>query len=234
MSGGDGALALIPARGGSKGVPGKNLRPVGGRSLLRRCIEAASGATGIGRVLVSTDDDAIAAEALAWGAGVVRRPAELADDQASSESALLHALHGLEREGPLPEVLVFLQCTSPFTTAAEIDTVLSALQRSPAAMAFSVVPWHGFLWQHDSQGLGQGVNHDPDKPRQRRQELPPTYLETGAIYALRTGPFRAAGHRFLTPRLPVPLAGPALEIDNLADLRQADWLAPLFDGEGQR
>ena len=183
---------------------------------------------------VSSDDAALLALARREGAIAIPRPAELATDTASSEAALLHALQWWQTQYGAAEVLVFLQCTSPFTTAAEIDTVLSALQRSPAAMAFSVVPWHGFLWQHDSQGLGQGVNHDPDKPRQRRQELPPTYLETGAIYALRTGPFRAAGHRFLTPRLPVPLAGPALEIDTLADLRQADWLAPLFDGEGQR
>jgi CMP-N-acetylneuraminic acid synthetase len=234
MSEAIGALALIPARGGSKGVPGKNLRPVGGRSLLRRCIEAAAAATSVGRVVVSTDDPAIAGEARAADAGVIQRPPPLADDRASSEAALLHALDCLEQEAPLPGVLVFLQCTSPFTRPEQIDAVVGALHDSQAAMAFSVVPWHGFLWRHDAEGLGVGVNHDPGQPRQRRQDLPATYLETGAIYALRTEQFRAAGHRFIAPRLPVPIEGPTLEIDTLHDLRMAEALAALIDGEGQR
>ncbi|MFN5193454.1 MAG: cytidylyltransferase domain-containing protein [Cyanobacteriota bacterium] len=224
------AIALIPARGGSKGVPGKNLRPVGGRSLLGRCIGAASAAAAVERVLVSTDDGAIAAEARRHGAGVIDRPPDLAGDLASSESALLHALSTLAATGPLPELAVFLQCTSPFTRGDQIDRVVEALVASDAAMAFAVVPWHGFLWRHDERGLGLGVNHDPDRPRQRRQDLAPVYLETGSIYVLRTEPFLAAGHRFISPRLPVPIEGPAPEVDTPDDLRMADRLADLLDG----
>lgn len=225
------ALALIPARGGSKGVPGKNLRQVGGRSLLRRCVEAAQAASRVQRVLVSTDDGAIAAEARASGAAVVDRPAELAGDQASSESALTHALTTLAAAGSLPDLVVFLQCTSPFTRGRQIDRVVEALVASEAAMAFAVVPWHGFLWRCDALGRGVGVNHDPDQPRQRRQDLEPVYLETGSIYVIRTAPFLAAGHRFISPRLPVPITGPAPEVDSPFDLELAECLAPLLDGE---
>ena len=86
------ALALIPARGGSKGIPGKNLQEVGGVPLVGRSVQAALASTRVSRVLVSTDDDAIAAAAHSHGAEVVRRPEHLAGDTASSESALLHAL----------------------------------------------------------------------------------------------------------------------------------------------
>ena len=122
-----GALALIPARGGSKGIPGKNLQTVGGVPLVCRSIRAALASNGVGRVVVSTDDEAIAAAAETEGAEVIRRPAEIAGDTASSESALLHALDVLEKQGPLETELVFLQCTSPFTTGAQIDAVLAAL-----------------------------------------------------------------------------------------------------------
>ena len=93
-----GALVLIPARGGSKGIPGKNLQQVGGVPLVCRSIRAAKASNGVGRVVVSTDDDAIAEAAAAEGAGVIRRPAAIAGDTASSESALLHALELLEQQ----------------------------------------------------------------------------------------------------------------------------------------
>ena len=87
--------AIIPARGGSKGIPGKNLRPVAGAPLVAHAIRAARGAPSVDRVIVSTDADAIAAAARAAGAEVVRRPADISGDTASSESALLHALEFL-------------------------------------------------------------------------------------------------------------------------------------------
>src|SRR4051812_12992965 len=105
-------VAVIPARAGSKGIPGKNLRTVGGRSLVRRAVESARAARLVDGVVVSTDGDDIAAEAVAAGARVVRRPAELAGDEASSESALLHTLEELRAVGDEPEVLLFLQATS--------------------------------------------------------------------------------------------------------------------------
>ena len=222
-------LVLIPARGGSKGIPGKNLKPVGGVPLLVRSVRAARGAARVGAVWVSSDDGAIGALAEQEGAGWLRRPAAIAGDQASSEAALLHALRTLAASAPLPPLFVFLQCTSPFTTGAQIDAVVEALEASDANMAFSVVPWHGFLWRHDGQGHGTGVNHDAHLPRQRRQDLEPTYLETGAIYAIRTAPFLEAGNRFVMPVLPVPIEALAPEIDSAHDLALCEQLAPLLD-----
>ena len=114
-------VAIIPARGGSKGIPGKNLRRVGGRTLVARAVQAASAARSVDAVYVSTDDDSIAAEASAAGSGVIRRPDLLATDESSSEAALLHAVDHLAATGIEPDVLVFVQCTSPFTSTADID-----------------------------------------------------------------------------------------------------------------
>ena len=209
-----GALALIPARGGSKGIPGKNLQKVEGVPLVCRSIRAAQASLGVGRVMVSTDDDAIASAAENEGAGVIQRPAAIAGDTASSESALLHALDILEQQGPLETSLVFLQCTSPFTTGAQIDAVLAALQSEHCNSSFAVTPWHGFLWRAD----GQGINHDPGQPRQRRQDLEPAFLETGAIYAMRVAAFRHCGSRFCPPSSPVVLEQVGPEIDTPEDL----------------
>ena len=209
-----GALALIPARGGSKGIPGKNLQTVGDVPLICRSIRAAQASNGVGRVVVSTDDDAIAEAAEAEGAIVIRRPAAIAGDTASSESALLHALDELEEQGPLETELVFLQCTSPFTTGAQIDAVLTALQKEGCSSSFSVSPWHGFLWRAD----GRGINHDPELPRQRRQDLEPAFLETGAIYAMGMKAFRGCGSRFCPPTRPVVIEEVGPEIDTPEDL----------------
>ena len=209
-----GALALIPARGGSKGIPGKNLQSVGGVPLIGRTIAAAKASARVGRVVVSTDDDAIATAAQGYGAEVVRRPAAMAGDTASSESALLHALDVLEQQKSLPEHLVFLQCTSPFTHGAQIDRVLSALDTPGINSSFAVAPWHGFLWRAD----GEGINHDPHQPRQRRQDLEPAFLETGAIYAMTTAAFRTSGSRFCKPWQPVVIDDSGPEIDTPADL----------------
>ena len=216
-----GALALIPARGGSKGIPGKNLQTVGGVPLVCRSIRAALASNGVGRVVVSTDDDAIAAAARSHGAEVVRRPEHLAGDTASSESALLHALEQLSMDGPLPPQLVFLQCTSPFTSGEQIDQVLAALDAPAVNSSFAVAAWHGFLWRSD----GRGINHDPQQPRQRRQDLEPAYLETGAIYAMDMAAFRKSGSRFCPPWQPVVLEHPGPEIDTPSDLALCRALA---------
>jgi CMP-N-acetylneuraminic acid synthetase len=108
------AIAIIPARGGSKGIPDKNLQTVGGVSLLARTISACLQSDSITTVYVSTDSDRIAEVASNCGAQVIRRPVEISGDKASSESALLHALGEIEKETSLPQNVLFAQCTSPF------------------------------------------------------------------------------------------------------------------------
>jgi YrbI family 3-deoxy-D-manno-octulosonate 8-phosphate phosphatase len=219
-------VAVIPARGGSKGVVDKNLRFVGDRSLLARAVTAAAGSPQVTHVLVSTDEPRIAEEAQRWGAEVVERPADLAGDEASSESVLLHALES----APEAEILLFVQCTSPFTRADDLDRVLAPVTTGSADVSFTVAGFHGFVWRRDGEGA-VGVNHDPGE-RLRRQDRPAELLETGAAYAMRVDGFREAGHRFFGRIEPVELdTRRSLEVDTPADLELARALAPLLDGE---
>ncbi|MEY9835306.1 cytidylyltransferase domain-containing protein [Streptacidiphilus sp. EB103A] len=227
-------LVVIPARGGSKGVPGKNLAPVGGEPLVVRAVRASLRAHRTTRVVVSTDDVGIMTAVGAAGAQVVRRPADIAGDTSSSESAVLHVLDELARaEVPDPEVVVLVQCTSPFLTPEEIDGVVAAVLDDGADSALTAAPFHGFLWRTDGAGSGSrrsshGVNHD-QAHRPRRQDRPEDLLETGAAYAMRTDGFRAAGHRFFGS-VALVRTDPArvLEIDEPDDLARARALAPLF------
>ncbi|PFG18363.1 YrbI family 3-deoxy-D-manno-octulosonate 8-phosphate phosphatase [Propionicimonas paludicola] len=221
-------VAVIPARGGSKGVPGKNLAPVAGVPLVVRAIRACLAAGRVDEVVVSTDDEGIAAVAERAGAIVVRRPAELANDTASSEAALRHVLQ-VRYPDQAPEVLLLVQCTSPFITAAEVDEVVAAILERGADSAFTAAPFHGFIWRVDDSAYG--VNHD-HRTRPRRQERPAEYLETGAAYAMRTEGFLAAGHRFFGNVQAVP-TDPArvLEIDEPDDLARARAIAGLLETE---
>jgi YrbI family 3-deoxy-D-manno-octulosonate 8-phosphate phosphatase len=215
-------VAVIPARGGSKGVPGKNTALVGGVPLVARAVQAARAAHRVDRVLVSTDDVAIAAAARSAGAEIVTRPAALAGDTATSEAALLHAL---DTAAPAATVVLLVQCTSPFLTAADLDAVAAPVLDGYADSAFTAAPSHGFLWRPD----GTGINHDPSG-RPRRQDRPVELLETGAAYAMRADLLRATGHRFAGRVLPVAVAPErTLEIDEPADLERARLLAPLLD-----
>lgn len=228
----DQCATVILARGGSKGVAGKNLRPVAGVSLIGRAVRAGVQATSAGAVYVSTDDDAIAAEARRHGACIIERPADLSGDTASSEAGWLHALPRLRADLPDLKHLVFLQCTSPFITGADIDACLQAMHDADAACALSVVEDHSFLWGLDAQGRGTGQNHDHTTQRQRRQDLPPQYRENGAIYCVDAAKFEATGQRFCGPVALCPVNQPPLEIDSMADLELASVMAQSVDQSG--
>ncbi|WP_338896424.1 N-acylneuraminate cytidylyltransferase [Streptomyces sp. TG1A-60] len=140
-------LAVIPARGGSKGVPAKNLAPVGGVPLVARAVRECLAARLVTDVVVSTDDHAIAAAARESGAEVVLRPAAIAGDTATSEAAVLHALDAHEsRHGTPVDVVLLVQCTSPFILREDIDGVARAVVRG-ADTALTVAPFHGFVWR---------------------------------------------------------------------------------------
>lgn len=222
-------VAVVPARAGSKGIPGKNLRTVAGRSLVRRAVESARAASTIDAVIVSTDGDAIATEAVAAGARVIRRPAGIAGDDASSESALLHALDQLDAAGNDPEIVVFLQATSPFVDPDDLDAAVARVQDGHADSVFAAAPSHAFLWRNADDGSARAVNHDA-AVRPRRQDREPEYRETGAFYAFRTAAFRQHRHRFHgRVELVVVDGHGAIDIDDPADLELAEALAPRLD-----
>ncbi|MER7199426.1 transferase [Streptomyces sp. CB01635] len=248
-------LAVIPARGGSKGVPAKNLAPVGGVPLVARTVRECRATRLVTDVVVSTDDAAIAAVAREAGAEVVLRPAAIAGDKSSSEAAVLHALDAHEAlQGAAVDVVLLVQCTSPFIVREDIDGVVNAIVEKGADTALTVAPFHGFVWRDaDDEPAapaverasveggtdtlvapaatsgGYGVNHDKSF-RQMRQDRPQDLLETGAVYAMDARGFREAEHRFFG-RTELVRTDPArvLEIDDPHDLSRARALAPLFD-----
>lgn len=215
-------LALIPARGGSKSLPRKNVLPLGGIPLIAHTIRAAQSASLVTRVAVSTEDAEIAEIAGRFGADVVDRPMELASDEASSESALLHALSHLDAaEGYRPDIVCFLQCTSPLTAAEDIDNVLAKLISAKADTALAVTRFHYFLWRLNADGNAVGVNHDK-AARLRRQDREAEFLETGAVYAMDANGFRQARHRFFGQTVVHEMpAARVLEIDDPEDFELA-------------
>ena len=211
-------LAIIPARGGSKGIPRKNLRELAGRPLIAHTIEQALAARRVGRVIVTTDDDEIAAVSQNLGAEVVRRPPEISGDTASSESALLHVLdHLRDSEGYEPALVVFLQATSPIRRPGDIDSAIGALLEAEADSLFSACTMHGFVWRKAEDEL-RSVSYDFHN-RQRRQEIGRDLLENGSIYVFKPHILRETGNR-LGGRIAVFEMDPldSFQIDEPGDL----------------
>lgn len=186
-------VAVIPARGGSKGVRRKNLREVAGVSLLGHSIRCAVEAKSVHRVFVSTEDEEISIEAIRCGAEVISRPAELAGDTSSSEAALLHALEVLRMAKIEPDAVVFLQCTSPLRTPSHIDGAVAEFRESSADSLLSVCRNHRFLWHRSDEGA-RPINYNFGA-RPRRQDMEPQFMENGSIYVFRPDVLRVGGAR---------------------------------------
>jgi CMP-N,N'-diacetyllegionaminic acid synthase len=213
-------LAVIPARGGSKGLPGKNILPVGGQPLIGYSIGAAKASAAVDRVIVSSDDDAIIAAARACGCDVpFRRPDELATDTAASIDVVLHALDQV----PGYDYVVLLQPTSPLRTAADIDAACERLAESGALACVSVSPVEQSpYWMYQISDAGD-LRPVLDLPAgvSRRQDLPPVYTLNGAIYVANVSWLRR-NRTFLTAET-VPYVMPterSLDIDTYADVER--------------
>jgi N,N'-diacetyllegionaminate synthase len=179
-------LAIIPARGGSKSVPRKNLQPVAGRPLIAWTIETARRSRTLDRVIVSTDDEEIAAVAREWGAEVpMRRPAELARDDTPGLDPVLHAVSWLaDREGYEPDLVMILQPTSPLRRADDIDAAVGLLVARRALALCSVTPNpHPASWSSrlSPDGVLIDFRSDTDEPA-TRQAAEVTYVQNGAIF----------------------------------------------------
>jgi N-acylneuraminate cytidylyltransferase len=219
-------LCIIPARGGSKGIPRKNLKHVAGKPLIAWSIEAALAAESVNRVIVSTDDEEIASVSSLWGADVIRRPPELATDTASSESALIHVLEILlQRERYIPELVVFLQATSPYRLPSDIDGAVNLLHQRNYDSVFSACTEHFTgRWIPDTDGCARPLNFDPSN-RPRRQDIPVEYLENGSIYVFNPHILQTAGAR-IGGRIGIYLmpAERSHQIDSIEDLNLFDRL----------
>lgn len=222
-------LALITARGGSKSVPGKNLKLLGGKPLIAWSIQAALQARAVGWVVVSTDDSKIAEVALEHGAEApFLRPPELAGDASPHLDAIRHALTWLaDNQGYNPEYLLLLQPTSPFRAAADIDAAVAMLEGRPGCSVVSVCEAgsHPYLVRTmDEKGLLQNLV-DPPPGYLRRQDLPPAYAVNGALYLVETSVVLNGGDWFSVPCLGYVMPPErSLDIDSPFDLKLARLL----------
>jgi len=187
-------IAVIPARGGSKRLPRKNLLPFRGKPLIAHTIEHAKRSRLVSRIIVSTDDNEISDVTVQYGAEVIKRPPELSGDTASSEVALLHVIDWLaDKEQYEPDILVFLQCTSPIRNERDIDNAITVLLESNADSLFSACRFNKYIWQVRN-GEVSPINYDY-RCRWREQDFPHQVQESGSIYVFKTAILKELGNR---------------------------------------
>ena len=207
------AVAIIPARGGSKGIPRKNLRVVGGCPLIVHTIRQAIGSTAAARVYVSTDDAEIAQVSLAAGARVIE-----------------HAMPLMRADGAF-DLVVFLQCTAPLRAPGDIDGAVAALEDAGADSLLSVSLSHRFLWRRGADGP-EAINYDSTR-RPRRQDLEAQYVENGSIYVFRPWVLERLhnrlGGRIALYEMP---GSAAFDIDDETDLAVIDLLMTRIEKAG--
>lgn len=188
-------VAIIPARGGSKGIPRKNLVDVCGKPLIAWSILQAKNARHIDSVWVTSDDDEILAVAESFGARPIRRPAEISGDQATSESAWLHALDVIEAQGVAIGLVVAMQATSPIRESLDLDGGLEMLREQGFDSLLSVAEVEDFFtWRIAENGGAESVNYDY-RNRKRRQQIEKRYLENGSFYVFRPEQLRRENNR---------------------------------------
>ncbi len=221
-------VAIITARGGSKGLPRKNLLPLAGKPLISHTIEAALSCGSVGGVFVSTEDKEIADTAVRSGARVIPRPNELAADNTTSRDVVLHALDWLGAEREPAESFVLLQPTSPLRTAKHLDACIKAFFAGTYGCAISVCEAEHHPARFltiDSRGFlaAFAAEEDLNKPR---QQLAPAYRQNGAIYLMRSDDFRTkATGFFLAPAMPFVMSQrDSVDIDSALDFKIAEML----------
>jgi YrbI family 3-deoxy-D-manno-octulosonate 8-phosphate phosphatase len=187
-------ILVIPARGGSKRIPSKNVLPLAGRPLLAHSLQHARSARTVSEIWVSTDDPSIAQLADSEGARIVPRPAALADDRATSEAALVHALDYRVSLGLAdPDLVVFLQATSPVRRADDIDRAVAQLLAEGADSLFSATENNRLIWAI-RDGRPESINYNWHS-RQREQDMTRQYRENGSIYVFKPSILRETGNR---------------------------------------
>lgn len=216
-------IVIIPARGGSVRVPGKNVRELNGKPLISWTIEQAILADITPYIFVSTDDQRIADTARMAGARVVDRPSALAGPESKSEEALIHVINTLQKKGCRPNVVIMLQCTSPLRRPSDIRCALETFKKTNAGAVMSVVDHRAFLWQGSPENPIP-LTYDPSH-RPRSQEMQPLYKENGSIYIIRPNVLIKTGNR-LNPPVKLYVMPPycGLDIDSDIDFEICGFL----------
>ena len=208
-------VAIIPARGGSKGIPKKNILPLAGKPLIAYTIEASINSGVINKTIVSTDSEEIANVSKEYGAEIIERPEELSGDTASSESALHHAIETLEKQNYSPDIIVFLQCTSPLREASVIKEAVNKVLNEDYDSALSAFESFRYFGE-----LKDNKYIPFRKERKRRQEMTPWYCDNGAVYVVKKEIFVKENNRYGGKiGLVIMSEEDSLEIDNLFEAK---------------
>ncbi|MFN3708958.1 MAG: cytidylyltransferase domain-containing protein [Alishewanella aestuarii] len=216
-------LALIPARGGSKGIPGKNIKLLADKPLIVWTIEAARQCSYIDRLIISTDDQSIAAVAAAAGCEVpFIRPAHLATDSAASMDVIMHALDSISTRY---DYVLLLQPTSPFRTVAHINDIIERALDTDSAMMISVAKLKKHPASMYQLEAGYLQSFIPTKLQARRQDMPAAYEHNGAMYLAKTDYLRAEKSYNASLAQPYEMFGYAnLDLDELDDWAWAEYV----------
>jgi CMP-N,N'-diacetyllegionaminic acid synthase len=175
-------VAIIPARGGSKGIPKKNLIPFCGKPLIAWSIEQAVSASHIDSVWVTSDDEEILSVAQSYGANPILRPNDISGDGASSESAWIHAVDDIRNKGIDIDLAIGIQATSPLREAKDLDLAIEKFRNDQLDSLFSASLIEDFfIWEEDDDGNLKSQNYD-HLNRKRRQDIKPQYVENGSFY----------------------------------------------------
>ena len=218
-------LAIIPARGGSKGIVDKNLFQINGKPLLYYTTSACLNSNLVNRTIVSTNDRKISKIAKEIGAEVIMRPKSLSTDSASIEPVLKHVLDYLEnKEKYTPDIIILPQNTSPLRTSTHIDEALSLLIKKNYDSVLSGYPYHIFVWNKINKSKIKPHSYDPLN-RQNRQKTPEQILENGALYATTISAFKKSNCR-ISGKIgfyPMPMEL-SYNIDNIDDLKKTEQI----------
>lgn len=182
-------LAIIPARGGSKSIKDKNIVDLNGKPLIYYTIKAAKDAKCITDIIVTSDSNKILNIAKKYGAEIIKRPKEIATDISTTEEAMQHVYENIDF---MPDIIILLQPTCPLRTGKHIDEAYKKLTEEYNSVLSVCEEFHNFRWKQDKvegRYYFMPTNYNPDE-RPRRQDLPKTYLENGAIFIIRANAFR--------------------------------------------
>ncbi|MBW2660715.1 MAG: acylneuraminate cytidylyltransferase family protein [Deltaproteobacteria bacterium] len=222
-------VAIILARGGSKGIPGKNTIDFCGKPLIVWTIEQLQQAVGIDSIWVSSDKEEILSISQACGAEIIHRPATISGDSATSESGWLHALKIAENKVGRVDTIIAPQVTSPLRESQDIERGLRDFQEQKCDSMFSCsVAEDLFFWEKMSDGKLRSVNYDY-KNRNRRQEIPKQYIENGSFYIFKPDVLRQHNNRFGGKiGLTQMEFWKMFEIDSMEDLKMCEALMRAF------
>ena len=219
-------LAIIPARGGSKGIPKKNIRLLASKPLIHYTIHSAQGSKYIQDIIVSTDDDEIANVARSQGATIIKRPSEISSDTSPTIDTILNVIEQCENQCMHPEIVILLQPTSPLRTSSDIDAAIELFMHGECDSVISVVEAnHPPYWNMVIKGSYLQPIFDEKTLKMRRQDLPQTYFPNGAIYIASVATLKK-NHSFDCPKTKpyIMTADKSIDIDNEFDLFLAETL----------